>query len=169
MNEVLNLIDQLIEEHKLISQKAKTVEERANDLYAISELQKTREGFMPKRTGDQKQDLKNLQESLETIENSIRAHFDREEKGLLTAVERYGGTTIASALHTLLLEHQELKDRISRAKEEAAELGSGELSIEVGEGKAWGIRVYIDHTLTLLKEHARSEQELFQSLKTRLQ
>ena len=168
MKEALTLIDQLIEEHKVILQRAQTVERIVNDLDAISEMHKAKEDFVPGRLGDQKQGLQSLQESLKTIDNGLQAHFDREERGLLTVFEEHGGGMLAAALHILLLEHKEIKDRIAESKEEVDELASGKLSREVGEGKAWGMRVYISHTLKLLGVHTESEEELFQKLRAEL-
>ena len=53
MKEALTLIDQLIEEHKVILQRAQTVERIVNDLDAISEMHKAQEDFVQWRLGDQ--------------------------------------------------------------------------------------------------------------------
>jgi uncharacterized protein YlaN (UPF0358 family) len=76
---------------------------------------------------------------------------------------------LASALHILLREHEEIRNRIAKLKKDAAELATGELSREVWEGKVWGIRSYIDHTRKLIEAHAKSEMELLQTLRSRLQ
>ena len=75
---------------------------------------------------------------------------------------------MASGLRVLLLEHQELKDRIAESRKEVAELIEAKLSREVQEGKAWGVRVYIGHTRKLIEAHAQSEQELFRELRAKL-
>ena len=168
MTEILSLIDQLIEEHKQILQNIQTAQKVANDTVAILELEQTKEDFVPGRFNDQKQGLQNLQDSLETIDKGLQEHFSREETGLLTAFEKYGGGILASALRVLLLEHQEIKDRIAKSKKEVAELASGDLSREVREGGAWGVRVYLSHTRKLIQAHAQSEQELFYKLRTEL-
>ena len=168
MEEAFALIDQLIEEHKQILQRFQTAEQVANDVVAILELDKAKEDFVPGRFGDQRQGLQNLQESLEAIEKGLQRHFDREETGLLTVFEQHRGGMLASGLRVLLLEHQEIKDRIAESKKEVAELVSGDLSREVREGGAWGVRVYLSHTRKLLQAHAQSEQELFYKLRTEL-
>jgi hemerythrin-like domain-containing protein len=168
MEEAFALIDQLIEEHKQILQRFQTAEQVANDAVAILELDKAEEGFVPGRFGDQRQGLQNLQELLEAIEEGLQGHFDREETGLLTIFEQHRGGMLASGLRVLLLEHQEIKDRIAESKKEVAELASGNLSREVREGGAWGVRVYLSHTRKLIQAHAQSEQELFYKLRTEL-
>jgi hemerythrin-like domain-containing protein len=168
MEEAFALIEQLIEEHKQILQRFQTAEQVANDAVAILELDKAEEGFVPGRFGDQRQGLQNLQELLEAIEKGLQGHFDREETRLLTVFEQHRGGMLASGLRVLLLEHQEIKDRIAESKKEVAELASGNLSREVREGGAWGVRVYLSHTRKLIQAHAQSEQELFYKLRTEL-
>ena len=168
MTEALALLDQLIEEHKQILQRVQTAEQVASDAVAILELDRAKEDFVPGRFSDQKQGLQNLRESLEAIEEGLQGHFDREEEGLLAVFEQHGGGMLASGLRVLLLEHQELKDRIAESKKEVAELVMGISSREVQEGKAWGVRVYLSHTRKLIEAHARSEQELFHKLRTEL-
>ena len=168
MEDALALIDQLIQEHKQILQKLQATEQVANDVGAILQLDRAKEEFVPGRFSDQKQGLQSLQDSLEAIDSGLQMHFDREEKGLLTVFEQYGGETLTSGLHFLLLEHQELKDRLAESRREVAELAAESSSRQVREGKAWGVRVYISHTRKLIEAHAQSEQELFHKLRAEL-
>ncbi len=168
MDEIPALIDQIIEEHRQIIPKVQTLEQVANDLGAILALEKAKEDFLPGRLGTQGGGLQNLQELLETIDQGLRAHFDREERGLLAAFEKYGDKMFASALHVLLFEHEELKNRITKSRKEAAELAAGRFSREVWEGRAYGIGVYISHTCKLFEAHAQSEQELLRRLRKEL-
>ena len=168
MEEALALIDQLIAEHKQILQGVQTAEQVANDAMAILELDRAKDDFVPGRFGDPKQGLQNLQDSLETIEKGIQAHFGREESRLLTVLQQHGGGMLASGLRVLLLEHEELQNRISESKKEVAELAVEGLSREVREGKAWGVRVYLSHTRKLIQAHAQSEEVLFRTLKSEL-
>ena len=168
MEDALALIDQLIQEHKQILQKLQATEQVANDVGAILQLDRAKEDFVPGRFSDQKQGLQSLQDSLETIDKGLQRHFDREEKRLLSVFEQYGGETLTSGLRILLLEHQELKDRIAESKKEVAELAAESSSRQVQEGKAWGVRVYISHTRKLIEAHAQSEQELFHRLRAEL-
>ena len=168
MEETIALINQLIEEHKQILQEFQTMEQVANDVSGIMQLDKTKEDFLPGRFNDQKQGLQNLQDSLETIDDELQKHFDREEKQLSAALKQHKSETLASGLRLLLLEHKELKERIAESKKEVAELAGGSLSREVREGKAWGMRVFINHTRKLVEAHAQSEQELFHKIRAEL-
>ena len=168
MEKALVLIDRLIEEHKQILQRFQTAEQVASDTVAILGLDKAKEDFVPGRFDDQRQGLQNLQKSLEVIEKGLKGHFGREETSLLTVFEQHRGGMLASGWRVLLLEHQEIKDRIAESKKEVAELASGGLSREVREGRAWGVRVYLSHTRKLIQAHAQSEQELFYELRAEL-
>jgi hemerythrin-like domain-containing protein len=168
MEKIVALIDELIEEHKQILQNFQTIEQVANDVSGIIQLDKAKEDFLPGRFNDQKQGLQNLRDSLETIENGLQKHFDREEKQLSAALKQHKSETLASGLRLLLLEHKELKERIAESKKEVVELAVESLSREVREGKAWGVRVFISHTRKLIEAHAQSEQELFHKLRAEL-
>lgn len=169
MEGIFALFDAIIEEHKQIRESIETSEHIANDLGAILELGRAIGDFEPATLDRERHGLESLQRSLEKVDKGLQAHFDREEGALLTAFEDCGGRTFASALRALLVEHQELKNRIAKSKQDAAELAVGELSREVWEGKAYGMRVYISHTRKLMEAHAQSEQELLQTLRKELE
>lgn len=167
MEEALALIDKIIEEHKTIIQRIQTLEQVANDAEAISGLEKAKDAFMPGRF-EQKQGLQKLQEILEAIDHGIQAHFDREETGLLAAFEKYGDKELVSAWHSLLLEHEDLRNRLTHSKKHVAELTGGGLSRHLWEASAHGMRAHISHTRKLLEAHAEIEQELLQKLQSEL-
>ena len=168
MKEALELIDRIIEEHKQITQEGRTIQQVSSDYEAGLKLGEAKEGFIPGGLDGQKRYLQNLQESLETISQELLAHFEREEKWLLAAFEKHGGQMLAAALRSLLLEHQELKKRITKSMDDVAGLAAEGLSREVWEGQAWGIRTYISHTLKLVEAHAQSEHELLLKLRSAL-
>ena len=167
MEEALALIEEIIEEHKSIMQGAQTLEQTASDAEAMVGLEKAKETFMPGRF-EQEQGLKKLQASLEAIDQRLRAHFNREETGLLDVFEKHGNKELASALRSLLLEHEDLRNRLAHSKKHVAELVSGGLSRQVWEASAHDMRAHISHTRKLLEAHAEIEQELFHRLRTEL-
>lgn len=169
MERVLALIDAIIAEHKQIIEDIASSEHVADDLGAILELGRATDVFEPATLDRKRRSLQGLQQSLEKVDKELQAHFGREETALLTAFEDYGGRTFASALRALLVEHEELKNRIAKSKQDAAELAFGELSHGVWEGSAYGVRVHIGHTRKLLEAHAQSEQELLQTLRKELE
>jgi hypothetical protein len=168
MKEALDLIDQIIEEHKQITQEGNNIKQVSSDYEVGLKLGDAKEGFIPGGVAGQKRYLQNLRDSLETINQDLLAHFEREEKWLLAAFEKHGGKMLAIALRGLLLEHQELKKRIAKSLEDLARLATEGVSREVWEGHAWGVRTYLSHTLKLIEAHAQSEQELLQKLRSAL-
>jgi len=167
MEEALALIEKIIEEHKIIMQRAQTLERVANDAEVVIGFEKARDAFMPGRF-EQKLGLQELQESLETIDKGLQEHFKREETGLLTAFERHGNKELASALHSLLLEHENLKNRLAHSRKHVAELVGGGLSRHLWEASAHDMRAYISHTRKLLEAHALIEEELLHKLRDQL-
>lgn len=165
MEEIIALIDKIIAEHRTIFQRLQTLEQAANDAEAIVGLDKAKEAFVPGRF-EQKQGLEKLQKLLETIDQGLRAHFDREEGALLSAVKKHADKRLASALHSLLLEHEDLRDRLTRSREYADELTSGGLSRHLWEASAHDMRAYINYTRKLFKAHAEMEQELLRTLRS---
>jgi iron-sulfur cluster repair protein YtfE (RIC family) len=167
MEETLALIEKIVGEHKSIMQGVRSLEQAASDAEAIVGLEKAKETFMPGRL-EQEQGLKKLQASLEAIDQGLRAHFNREETGLMNVFEKHGNKELASALRSLLLEHEDLRNRLAHAKKHVAELMSGGLSRHLWEASAHDMRAHISHTRKLLEAHAEIEQELFHRLRTEL-
>ncbi len=167
MEEVLALIEEIIEEHKVIAQRVQILEQVANDVSALLKLESAEEDFMPGRF-DQRQNLQKLEESLKMIDKGLRAHFGREEAALLTAFERHGGKGLVSALRCLLSEHDDLRKRFVHSKKHLAELTSGGLSRYVWEASAYDMRAHLSHTRKLLEAHLKGEHKLLLSLRRQL-
>ncbi len=163
-SEVVSLIDQLIREHQQIFASAQAI----NDAAAMLELDKAKDKFVPGRLVDHQQGLQKLAESLQLINTGLEAHFKREETSLLVAFEKHGGKTLVSALQSLLLEHDNLRERFVHAKKKVAELTGGEMSRHTWEASAHDMRAHLTHTLKLLTTHAHAEQELFHKLRAEL-
>lgn len=167
MEETIALIDRIIDEHRIIAGKVQTLEQVASDTETIRELDKAKEVFMPGQIG-QESSLQELGKLLETIGAGLEAHFNREETGLLTAFEKYGNRELASALHSLLSEHEDLRGRFAHLRKTVAELASGELSRHLWEASAHDMRAYASHTRKLVETHAENEQKLLQKLRSQL-
>jgi iron-sulfur cluster repair protein YtfE (RIC family) len=163
----LDLIEQIIEEHKTIRQRLQSMEEVANDTEALRGFEKAQEGFMPGRF-DQKLGLGRLEELVNLVDQGLQTHFDREETALLAAFEEQGDRELASAFHSLLLEHRDLRNRLAHTRDHISQLTGGELPRHHWEATAYDMRAHISHTRRLLEAHAEVEQELLQSLRRRL-
>lgn len=162
MEDIVSLIDELLKEHQQILQNVQDLEQTTDDLGAAVKLEEIKQTLMPGRLEQHQQDLSKLEEILAALELKIREHFNREEMVLLNAFERHGNQMLASALNTLLLEHQPLRNRLNNLKQEIAGLSSSGLSQEVWDGKVWGLRAYLAHTRKLIEEHAQSEYALLE-------
>ena len=167
MDETLVLIDKLIAEHQVLNERVQSLEEAANDASIISDLKDARETFVPGRF-DQKENLEKLKELVEAIDKWLDAHFNSEETALLAAVEKHGERKFVSALNSLLLEHSDLRDRLSHAREHVAELVGGGLARHQWEASANDMRAHLSHTRKLLEAHAAIENELFVELRRHL-
>ena len=168
MEDTIALIDQLIEEHKAIGDKAQSIETVANDANLLSGLQDARETFVPGRL-DQKQGLAKLEEQVREIGEWLEKHFNREETALLQAIEKDGDSRIVTAFNSLLLEHTDLKNRIAHTKNHIAELVGGGMAAHQWAASAGDMQTHLSHTRKLLESHAGIENELFRELRQHLQ
>lgn len=167
MDETLTLINQILEEHKLIIKRVQNLEQAANDAEALLVLERAKEQFVPGRF-DQRQTLQKLQEWLKAIDEGLQAHFNREETAFLTAIEEQGDKELVSGWRSLLLEHEDLRNRFAHSREHVVALISGGLSRQLWEAGAHDMRAHISHTRKLLEAHTRAEQGLFQKLRGKL-
>jgi len=167
MEETIALIEQIIAEHKSLRQRVQILEQTANDTEAMAGLDKTRDTFVPGRF-DQQQGLKDLQEMLINIDHGLAEHFNREETALLAAFERHGDSELAEQLRSLLLEHEDLRNRFKRSQEHVNELARNTQSRHLWEASANDMRAHLSHTRELLEAHAETEQELLHNLRQRL-
>jgi hypothetical protein len=168
MEEVVALMDRLIEEHKAISRGISSLEQLANDASALEALEKARDTFVPGRF-DQKENLQQLQKSIDGLSQGLDAHFNREETTLLAAFEQRGSRELVTALNSLLLEHKDLRNRLAHARKHIAELVSGGMGRHQWEASAHDMRTHLSHTRKLLEAHAAVENELFVSMRQYLQ
>ena len=122
---------------------------------------------MPGRL-DQKVGLDKLEDLVNLVDEGLQAHFDREETAVLAAFEEQGDNELASAFHSLLLEHKDLRNRLTHTKNHVTQLTSGELSRSQWEATAHDMRAHISHTRKLLEAHAGVEQKLLLSLRRSL-
>ena len=168
MDNAIALIEKTIEEHKTYLDRLKTMNDVANDVEALRSLDKAQEAFVPGRL-DAKAGLARLAELLDFIEHGLEAHFNREERALLDIFEKHGNKEMMDGFNSLLLEHGDLRNRIVQTRELVQKLTGGGLSGSQWQATANDLRAHISHTEKLLEAHADVEQELFASLRNRLE
>ena len=164
MNETLAIINQILEEHKVIIQQAIDLEQVANDAEALVTLNKASETFMPGRL-KHNQAFQKLQELHAKVEEGLKKHFNREENQLLATFQNHGDERLLETLQTLLLEHKDIKNRLDQEKKYMVKLVSGKLSRHLWEATAYDMKAHIAHTRRLLEAHAEIEQELLRTLR----
>lgn len=166
-NETLTLIDKIIEEHQLVFKRFKNLEGMFSDSAAISVMDEAKDAFMPGRL-DREQGLQKLLDALGIIEQGINAHFNREETALLAAFEKYEEKNLVTVLKALLVQHEDLRSRLTYSKKQVAELISGGLARQKWEASAHDTRAHITHTQKLFHGHAAGEQPLLMAIRKRL-
>jgi len=164
MNETLQLIDQLIADHKVIKEKTRSVEKAANDASLLSDLKKARDTFVPGQP-NQSQSLQKLDEMLKAIDTWLENHFTREEPILLPAVKKLNDQKLVDALESRLFEHTDLRDRMLHSRKRVSELLNGKLAANLWETTYKDIQAHLTHTGKLLATHAANENHFFSKLR----
>jgi len=164
MPSTVELIDQLITEHKLFSERTADMAEVANDAHLLDGLDEAKDTFTATRPG-QSGGLAKLEGLLDDISPWLNQHFDREETILLKAVKERGTGEMVNRFNALLLEHTDLRTRVAQTKEQIEALKSGALARHRWEAGANDIRDHLAHTRTLLEAHASMENTLFAEMR----
>ncbi|OGO31052.1 MAG: hypothetical protein A2Z29_08285 [Chloroflexi bacterium RBG_16_56_11] len=164
MNDTLQLIEQLIAEHKVMNEKTTSIEKAANDATLLKDLKEAKDSFVPGRF-DQGKGVLGLQEMLGAIHIWLDKHFNREETALLSSVETTGDRKLVNTLKQLLDEHTNLRDRLAKSMGLVGELAGGTLARHRWNSSANDIRAHINHTRKLLESHAGKENVLFVELR----
>ena len=167
MDETLQLIDQLIAEHKVISEKTRSLEKAANDASLLSNLKQAGDTFV-RGNISRSEDLKKLEAMLKTIDDWLEKHFNREETVLLPAVKKYGDEKLVTSLNSLLFEHSDLRDRMLHSRKRVDELLGGSLDQLRRYTSARDLRVHLNHSRKLLETHAAKENRFFTELRRQL-
>ncbi len=167
MDETLQLINQLIAEHRKISQKTESIEKAANDISLLSDL---KAAGVTAASGDRtgSHNLPELEKMLESIDTWLEKHFKHEETILLPAVAKQGDEKLITALNSILFEHSDLRDRLSLSRKRVSELSGGSLSPELWNAGVRDMKLQINHSRKLLETHAAKENHFFTELRRHL-
>ena len=164
MTTTIELIDQLIAEHKIFAERTENMERVANDAHLLDGLDEAKGAFTattPGKSGN----LAKLESLLQDISPWLNRHFDREETILLKAVKERGTQDIVNRFNALLLEHTDLRARIKQSEDQIASLKSGAMARHRWEASANDIRDHLAHTRELLEAHAGMENILFAEMR----
>ena len=105
---------------------------------------------------------------LKSIDVGLKAHFHREETALTEAFQREGTPELASALSQLLAEHDDINKHVAKLLQDADDIATGGLRIEVWEGTGWGMKTNIERLQAQIAAHAESERQLLGKMKAHL-
>lgn len=156
MDNTLQLIDQLIAEHKVVGEKTQSLAKAANDVSLLSGLKDVGDEFV-RGAIPQDADLKNLAQIVNIIAAWLEKHFEREENVLRPAVIKYGDSEFVNSLDSLLFEHSDLRDRMLHARMHIDELLGGSLDQVRRDASLRDLKVHISHSRRLLETHAARE------------
>ena len=155
----IELIDELITEHRQIGENMKACKLAMDDLCGAQRLEDAKESLVPSRFEDSRKKVEQIDEYLGHTVNDLEHHFNREEKALLDSAK------LASILHELLSEHSAIRRQLEAARVEASELITDRSSRSVWEPIAWALRARIASVGRELESHASREEDLFQQAK----
>jgi hemerythrin-like domain-containing protein len=167
MDETVDLIDQLIAEHKTVGEKTRSLEKAANDVRLLSGLKQAGDTFVQGGIS-QDEDLKNLAQIINIIAAWLDKHFNREETALMPAVKKYGDEKLVTSLDSLLFEHSDLRDRMLHARMRIDELLGGSLDPVRRDAAVRDLRVHLEHSRKLLETHAARENHFLTELRRHL-
>ena len=167
MTDILPLIDRLIEEHKVLGEKAKTMETALNDKRLISDISQAGDTIIPGKT-DQSERLKALEEMLKSIVDMIEKHFHYEETVLLQAIESHGDAELVKSLNKLLAEHADLQERLTGAKNRVIELTKGNLHRAAFDISQLEMLTSLNYTRAVFQKHATRENKLFSQIRRKI-
>ena len=161
MENPIQIIDKMLEEHATIVQDTQGA---CSDATALTSLSQADKDFSPGRL-DRAEGIKKLQETITRCDAGVAQHFSQEETGLLEVFKTHGNEEQLAQFHTLLKQHKELKDRFAEAKSRVDKLVSGEITGGNWNSAANDLMSYMNKTRQLIEEHASTEHTLFRALR----
>ncbi|MFW6055706.1 MAG: hemerythrin domain-containing protein [Chloroflexota bacterium] len=171
MGEAAKIIDTILAEHELIHNEFTKLDIATGDVDSAARLgsQEVKEYFVPRGLSGQQDGIVKWKAQLDAIEETLHAHFKREEVSLMEALQLEGTQELLDALNGLLDEHKDIKAQLASLHEGAKDIASGGLRIDVWDAEGWGMKHNIDSFRKMLEEHAERERVLFSDLKAQLQ
>jgi len=162
MKDKLAIVNRIIEWHQTIRGHIKLVGDSVTDQEALAALEKERADFIPGRLEVLSKKQEKLQQTLNFVEEGLKNHFTFEEDVLPPLL----GGLLAQAL---LVEHQEIKNEIAKAKLIAASTKLEGLSREELLFEESHIQQVVDCLCQLVNEHAAREEAILEMLQRALE
>ncbi len=162
MADNLTIINRVIQEHQRIRSNLKLVGESTNDLEAMFSLQQAYSGWTLSSMEVINEKQKQLQQTVSFLDEGLNNHFAFEERALPPLF----GELLMQAL---LLEHQEIRKEIGKAKSLVADTRLTDLSQEKLTLQKSRIQQLINAISQTLEEHAAREETILNMMKKALE
>jgi hemerythrin len=162
MTNNLVIINQVIEEHKVIRGHIKLMGDTVADLEALSSLERARDDWVSSQSEILSERKNKLQQTLSSLYEGFKNHFAFEEKALPSLL----GELLMQAL---ILDHSEIRREIDGAKEELTRIRPEGLSHEELLDKQAHVRQIINNIGRLVEEHVVREVVLLEMVRRALE
>lgn len=163
MENSLSIIKQVIEEHGSIREHLKTAGNTINELESIQSLQKIRRDGPPNQIEILPDKLRELQQSISSLEAGLGNHFEYEEKVLPPLLGEL-------LMRALILTHQQIRKEINEVKSITSNLNLQGLNHEWSLASTRTL-IYpkIDNIYQMIKDHSSKEEMILEMVQLVLQ
>jgi len=162
MEDYLAIIRRVIEEHQTIRGHIKLVGDSISDREALTSLERARTDWIPGRPELLAETQKKLQQAISFLDEGLKNHFAFEGKALPPLLGEL-------FMRALVLEHQEIRKEIDKAKSIATETKLEGLSREELLSRESHIQQTISSICQLVEEHATKEEIILEMLQRALE
>jgi len=162
MQDEIEKVKHIIEEHTGIKERSKVVGEEINDLEALEDLKMLRESFSGTEEIVLADKLKELKQAMSFFIDGLRKHFDDEEKLFPEIL----GEPLSRALAH---EHRQIMEDINSIIAVGDKEGLEQISQQRSPAIVMHIFQRITTLLKMVEEHARREDVVLQMLLAGLQ
>ena len=162
MQDEIEKVKHLLEEHTRIRERSKVVGDEINDLEALEDLKLLRDSFSGSAEVDLAGKLKELKQAMSYFIDGLRKHFDEEEK-------LFPGILGESLARALILEHHRITEEITSLITVGGSTGLDQISQQRSPAIVMYIFQRISALRKMVEEHALKEDVVLQMLLVGLQ
>ena len=162
MLDSLAIIKRIIDEHQIIRGYVKLVGDSITDQEALKYLEQARADWIPGRPGILSEKQKNLQQTLNALDEGLKNHFAFEEKALPPLLGE-------SLMRALILDHQEILLKIDEAKPIVSDTKLAGLNRDELIAKESRIQQMVNNIGQLVEEHTTREETILEMVKRGLE
>jgi len=161
MSDSLAKIKEIIAEHQTVRSNVKLVGDSISDQEALNSLKSARSDWSPGQLELLAEKQRKMGQTVSFLDEGLKNHFVKEEEVLPSFL---GGFL----MQALLLEHEEIKKAISRAKSMAGGSRLGDLSQAELKSVDAGMRQVVSNLTRLIETHADKEDMMLEMVERTL-